>query len=1016
MSDTLIDTGLDAVVDRDAEVVVEQSTEDAIEFAHTEALELTEGAFAAAFTLDSVAGRQTLFSKDHGGLQEGGHLTVSVVDGRVEARLQSAEKSVRLFSAVDAIGAAQQHQVAVSFGEDGFRLYVDGLIADAAVDFDQGIAANDNSLYLGASTASRQGDDPRLRDPLDGVIDAFAVYTEPLSLGAAEVMAGVDEAQPSARVVIDGVTYGTDNGEMLTGSHLLGEYGDDYLQGTLGDDYLEAGHGEDIVVGGDGDDLIVSRSDGREPVIAQNYDADDDPNGEINSATKTLYPDQPITSDDHLTGGAGADTFRFEILINAKERILFKHVNDDGTIDWQGVTGENNQVHDHWIDRLGDEVIADFDRSEGDKIEFVGHTVDVYKVEHVDSDGDGVLDASVMHVQSNQGNAGAHNKDQIGTVTVYGDLVTEADYHVHAHANLGIVETIGELGEALAPRLSSPVVSDGASRFLHANVNEENPLPEGAVFSTGQPLVFNGETGDAISVASTDAFALDEGAIVATFSVDDPQERQTLFSKDHSDYQDGGHLTAWVVDGRLEVRFQSDSESEHLHSEYGAIVPGEEHHFAFTFGDRGARLYLDGDLVDAETEFTQTLSANDNPLVIGASAIARQGDNANLRDPLTGDVLELAVYDTALSARQINALAGPRDVAPTPTEGTTGTGLDAMVDTILSDPGLQRRIPNEEILVGAAAADGMNALIVEAIVATGVANDGELHSADMRDVNTYLRENHLAEWTELHGDDEDGVETGFHLVQGDGASTLVFGDSNAINTVADGSYHLGFEIDGNRLQNEDGNNNATLDDVSFWLSEYLDADLAAGALANEAVDLSASGTTGTGLDAVVELIAEDRGLNRRVATSEIVEGAEAADGMNALIVEAIRETDVAFDGRISRWDVFDISRYLRRNHSAEWTELHGDDEEGVETGFHLVQGDGADTQLFGDENAVNTVADGLYHLGFGIRGGRLINEDGDANASVRDVAYWLNELLEDDLRAGTLVEEAAADEALATFA
>ena len=77
--------------------------------------------------------------------------------------------------------------------------------------------------------------------------------------------------------------------------------------------------------------------------------------------------------------------------------------------------------------------------------------------------------------------------------------------------------------------------------------------------------------------------------------------------------------------------------------------------------------------------------------------------------------------------------------------------------------------------------------------------------------------------------------------------------------------------------------------------------------------------------------------------------------------------------------------------------LHGDDEDDSETGFHLVQNDGATTQLFGDENAVNTVADGIYHLGFAIEDGSLLNEDGNANASLKDVAFWLNELLASDL-------------------
>ena len=60
----------------------------------------------------------------------------------------------------------------------------------------------------------------------------------------------------------------------------------------------------------------------------------------------------------------------------------------------------------------------------------------------------------------------------------------------------------------------------------------------------------------------------------------------------------------------------------------------------------------------------------------------------------------------------------------------------------------------------------------------------------------------------------------------------------AVDTVADGIYHLGFAICGERLLNEDGNDNASLADVAFWLSEFLADDLAAGTLANSQVDLS----------------------------------------------------------------------------------------------------------------------------------------------------------------------------------
>jgi hypothetical protein len=332
--------------------------------------------------------------------------------------------------------------------------------------------------------------------------------------------------------------------------------------------------------------------------------------------------------------------------------------------------------------------------------------------------------------------------------------------------------------------------------------------------------------------------------------------------------------------------------------------------------------------------------------------------------------------------------------------GSTRTGLDQLVSLITADPGLLKKVSAADLADGAAAADAMNVMIVQAIRATGIANNGNITAGDVRDLNAWLRANRLTEWTALHGDDENCVETGFHKVQNDGASTQLYG-KNAVNTVADGIYHLGFEIDDNRLQNEDGNQNASLSHVATWLGSLLAGDLTAGVLVNSAVNPYRSGTTGTGLDQLVNLITADEGLNKKVATSEIFAGATAADGMNALLVEAIRTTGVANNGDISQADLRDLNTWLRSHRLTEWTALHGDDEDAGETGIHLVQNDGATTVLFG-RNAVNAVADGIFHLGFQIDGNRLQNEDGNDNASLESVSGWLNSLLATDLAGSTL--------------
>jgi hypothetical protein len=525
----------------------------------------------------------------------------------------------------------------------------------------------------------------------------------------------------------------------------------------------------------------------------------------------------------------------------------------------------------------------------------------------------------------------------------------------------------------------------------------------GKVWEAGSSIELTGERANVIEIPHSESLELAQGTVVVEFTAHDVSGRNTLFSKDARGYQDGGHVTAFVRDGRLEVRLQSETESVTLQSEPGSIRAGEDYHVAISFGAEGFQIYLDGNRVDSEPEFTGGIEQNAESLVLGANTWARDQGNPNWRaDFFAGEIREFTIYNRALSRAEVGLLGGAGEQDP----GEQVVGLEQLVQIILDDPGLNRRVAPEEIQQGAQFAAEFNALIEDAIEATGVANDSEIHAADIYDINAYLRrsDDAIALWTALHGDDEEDAETGFHLVQNDGATTQLFGDSNAVNTVADGIYHLGFGIDHGRLLNEDGNRNATLEDVAFWLDELLAVPLENGELANQQVDLTVTPSSETGLDFLVELILDDPGLNRKVATSEIVEAARNADLMNNIIAKAIEQTGIASNGQINAADVRDLNDYIHSNYSEQWIVYHGDDEDGEgreETGFHLVQHDGATTYLY-RQNAINTVADGIYHLGFAVEGDRLLNEDGNRNASLATVAFWLSELLEEDLENNTL--------------
>jgi hypothetical protein len=108
---------------------------------------------------------------------------------------------------------------------------------------------------------------------------------------------------------------------------------------------------------------------------------------------------------------------------------------EEGNIDWtmDGVAGENDSVHDHWVEGVGNDTITDFNADDGDRIVIKGHTVRI-EVEQLDSDDeDEEADYTLISLFSDQGgNGGAHDGDALGTITVLDALLTEDDISVDA--------------------------------------------------------------------------------------------------------------------------------------------------------------------------------------------------------------------------------------------------------------------------------------------------------------------------------------------------------------------------------------------------------------------------------------------------------------------------------------------------------------------------------------------------------------------------------------------------------
>ena len=475
--------------------------------AHDESYEVLNATITAWFNPVDLDSTQTIFSKDESGGDDGGHFHVRIEDdGKLYIRVAEGEGggggdyNYEWRSCNPLISEGNWQHIALTIGAEGVTVYLNGeALADdqfesvggdgspSMSEFAGGyLIGNDKPLIVGANsrsvddtgTAEEVGLDEDLREFFEGGIADVGIWggSRPEDALSAEQVAelfangpgdlsiappAVDDPTPVGNDTLSGeggndVLDGGAGNDSLDGGdgddELIGGYGNDTLAGGADDDELDGGHGEDMLDGGIGNDRLVSRADDREPEIAQDFDRDDDPDYEVDFNARMVYPSQAdMASNDTLTGGEGADEFVFETLINAKLDIINQHVNADRTIDWMGVAGENDDVHDHWVDGIGDDTITDFNQAEGDTISIAGHTTEVYRIDHVDADGDGDID-TVLNLRSNQGSGGgAHNLDLLGTITVLDNELDEDDFSVNAGVAYGIVDTIDEYKDAVTP-------------------------------------------------------------------------------------------------------------------------------------------------------------------------------------------------------------------------------------------------------------------------------------------------------------------------------------------------------------------------------------------------------------------------------------------------------------------------------------------------------------------------------------------------------------------------------------
>jgi Ca2+-binding RTX toxin-like protein len=148
------------------------------------------------------------------------------------------------------------------------------------------------------------------------------------------------------------------------------------------------------------------------------------------------------------------------------------------------------------------------------------------------------------------------------------------------------------------------------------------------------------------------------------------------------------------------------------------------------------------------------------------------------------------------------------------------------------------------------------------------------------------------------------------------------------------------------------------------------------------------------LESIVEAIRLDTGLKSETSTANINEGIKAARLLNEVLGEVIEKFNFNSDNMITAAEMKKISDEVRATPLLHYNFIqgHGDDAGNVETGYHKLQNNGGDLEFQG-RNFLDTVIDAIYHFGEEYVGNNFLNEDGNLNETVADIAGWLNYFL-----------------------
>lgn len=196
---------------------------------------------------------------------------------------------------------------------------------------------------------------------------------------------------------------------------------------------------------------------------------------------------------------------------------------------------------------------------------------------------------------------------------------------------------------------------------------DENGVSDG-VFKNGPTGPYAGPVGtavhfdgdnDYVQIAHDDNMLLDSGTVAMWIKADNLTGKQAFFSKDSSGYGNGGYLAMWIENSKIKASLRSTTTQYPIES--STITSGQWYHVTFSWGEGGMKLFVNGQLVSSNTNYTGGLgtssggTGNKTPIILGARTTTSYYCNEYITsqcDYFTGYIDDVRMYDKGFEQPQ----------------------------------------------------------------------------------------------------------------------------------------------------------------------------------------------------------------------------------------------------------------------------------------------------------------------------------------------------------------------------